>query len=200
RGNFEYGLNEAFSPGGTSESSANAILFPFGSANATGVGSLCYAAYGMIAPRACFGDDMRNMIEDIDQADLILVWGENPTTDSSPINLPRLMKAQKRGAKIIVIDHRRSETAQATRAEWLGVRPGTDGALALGMIHVLIAENLYNHEFVTKWTHGFDELREYVRQFCPEKVATITGIPAAQIRKLARQIARARGCSILTYT
>ncbi|MCP4360047.1 MAG: molybdopterin-dependent oxidoreductase [Chloroflexi bacterium] len=200
RGNFEYGLNEAFAPGGTAESSANAVLFPFGSPNATGVGSLCYASYGMIAPRACFGDYMRNMIEDIDRADLILVWGENPTTDSSPINLPRLMKARKRGAKIIVIDHRRSETAQATRAEWIGVRPGTDGALALGMIHVLIAENLYNHEFVTKWTHGFSELRAYVHDFSPEKTAIITGIPAERIRKLARQIAQARGCSILTYT
>ena len=138
RGNFEYGLNEAFAPEGTVESSANAVLFPFGSPNATGVGSLCYAAYGMIASRACFGEYMRNMREDIDHADLILVWGANPTTDSSPINLPRLMKARRRGARIVIIDHRRSETAQATRAEWLGIRPGTDGALALGMIHVLI--------------------------------------------------------------
>ncbi len=200
RGNFEYGLNEAFAPDGTAESSANAVLFPFGSPNTTGVGALCYASYGMIAPRACFGDYMRNMIEDIDNADLILVWGENPTTDSSPINLPRLMKAKKRGAQIIVIDHRRSETAHATRAEWIGVRPGTDGALALGMIHVLIAENLYDHEFVANWTHGFPELSDYVREFSPEKVEKITGIPAERIRQLARQIAGARGCSILTYT
>ena len=200
RGNFEYGLNEAFAPDGTAESSANAVLFPFGSPNTAGVGSLCYAAYGMIAPRACFGDYMRNMLEDIDNADLILVWGENPTTDSSPINLPRLMKAKKRGAQIIVIDHRRSETAHAARAEWIGVRPGTDGALALAMIHVLIAENLYDHEFVANWTHGFPELSEYVRQFSPEKVEKITGIPAERIRQLARQIAGARGCSILTYT
>ena len=200
RGNFEFGLNEAFAPAGTIESSANAVLFPLGSPNATGVGSLCYAAYGMLASRACFGDYMRNVIEDVDNADLILVWGENPSTDSSPINLPRLKRARRRGAEIVVIDHRRSETAKATRAEWLGVRPGTDGALALGMIHVLIEEDLYDHEFVERWTHGFDDLRAYVRDFTPEKAARITGIPAARIRGLARSIAQAKGCSIMTYT
>jgi len=200
RGNFEYGLNEAFAPEGTVESSANAVLFPFGSPNTTGVGSLCYAAYGMIASRACFGEYMRNMIEDIDQADLILVWGENPTTDSSPINLPRLMQAQRRGARIVVIDHRRSETAQATRAEWIGIRPGTDGALALGMIHMLIAEELYDRAFVERWLHGFDELREYVANFPPDRVEQITWVPADRIRALARAIGEANGCSILTYT
>jgi anaerobic selenocysteine-containing dehydrogenase len=154
----------------------------------------------MIASRACFGEYMCNMAEDIDQADLILVWGENPTTDSSPINLTRLMKARRRGARIVVIDHRRSETAQATRAEWIGIRPGTDGALALGMIHVLIAEKLYDSAFVDQWVHGFGELRDYVASFTPERVEEITWVPADRIRDLARAIGEARGCSILTYT
>jgi anaerobic selenocysteine-containing dehydrogenase len=200
RGNFEFGLNEAFAPLGTVESSANAVLFPFGSPNTTGVGSLCYAAYGMLASRACFGDYMRNFAEDIDNADLILIWGENPTTDSAPINLNRLVQAKRRGAQIVVIDHRRSETARATRAEWIGVRPGTDGALALGMIHVLITDNLYDREFVFRWTHGFTELRQYVQAFTPERVEEITWVPADRVRRLARQIAAASGCSILTYT
>jgi anaerobic selenocysteine-containing dehydrogenase len=200
RGNFEFGLNEAFAPAGTIESSANAVLFPLGSPNATGVGSLCYAAYGMLASRACFGDYIRNIDEDVDNADLILVWGENPSTDSSPINLPRLKRAHRQGAEIVVIDHRRSETVKATRAEWLRVRPGTDGALALAMIQVLIEEDLYDHEFVERWTHGFDDLRAYVQGFSPERAEIITGIPADRIRSLARSIARARGCSIMTYT
>lgn len=200
RGNFEYGLNEAFAPEGTAESSANSVLFPFGSPNTTGVGSLCYAAYGMIASRACFGDYMRNMDEDIDHAGLILVWGGNPATDSSPINLPRLMKAKRRGSRIVVIDHRRSETARATRAEWIGIRPGTDGALALGLIHTLVTEELYDRAFVEGWVHGFNELCEYVAAFTPEHVERITWIPAEKIRELARAIAEAKGCSILTYT
>ncbi len=200
RGNFEFGLNELFAPGGTSESSANAVLFPFGSPNVTGVGSLCYAAQGMIAPQATFGRHMRGMTEDLENADLILVWGANPSTDSPPINLRRIKKAQQRGARVIVIDHRRNETARSTEAEWIGIRPGTDGALALAAIHLLITENRYDAEFVADWTHGYDELREYVRQFTAERVAQITGVEVNQIQSLARAIASAKGCSILMYT
>lgn len=200
RGNFEFGLNESFAPSRTVESSANAVLFPLGSPNASGVGSLCYVSYGMIAPRACFGAYMRDMSEDIDQADLILLWGENPATDSSPINLRRIKNAQQRGARVIVIDHRRSETARSTRAEWIGIRPGTDGALALGAIKVLFDENLYDHDFVDHWTHGFDELRQYVQQFPPERVERITGVPAEKVIELGRAIGTIRACSILTYT
>lgn len=200
RGNFEFALNETFAPSGTVESSANAVLFPFGSPNTTGVGALCYASYGMLAGRACFGGYMRNMREDMANADLILIWGENPATDSPPINVRRIREAQRRGAQVVVIDHRRSETARATHAEWLGVRPGTDGALALGMLHVLIEEDLYNHDFVERWTYGFDALSAYVRDFSPERVEQITGIPGEKIMALARAIGNARGCSILMYS
>lgn len=200
RGNFEFGLNEAFAPAGTVESSANAVLFPFGSPNTTGVGSLCYASYGMIAPRALFGDYIRNIHEDLENAQLILVWGANPATDSPPVNLRRLKQARSRGARIVCIDHRRTETVKATQAEWIGIRPGTDGALALGMIHVLVEEELYDRAFVAHWTHGFDALAARVHAMTPATVAEITGVPAAAIRELARAIARARGCSILTYT
>ncbi len=200
RGNFEFGLNELFTPSDTSESSANAVLHPFGSPNVTGVGSLCYAAQGMIAPQATFGRHMRGMYEDLENADLILVWGANPVTDSPPINLRRIKQAQQRGARVIVIDHRRSETARATKADWIGVRPGTDGALALGALHVMIGENRHDHSFATDWCHGFEQLCEYIRDFTPERVSLITGVPAVQIRNLARSIAEARGCSILMYT
>ncbi|HEX9027609.1 MAG TPA: molybdopterin-dependent oxidoreductase [Anaerolineales bacterium] len=200
RGNFEFGLNEAFAPAETAESSANAVLFPFGSPTTTGVGSLCYVSYAMLASRACFGEYIRNMGEDLENAGLILVWGENPATASPPIKLRRIKQAQKRGARVIVIDHRRSETAAAAHADWIGIRPGTDGALALGAIHVLIAEDLYDHAFVERWTHGFDELRSYVQGFDPDTVERITGVPAERVRSLARLIAEAQGCSILTYT
>ncbi len=200
RGNFEYGLCEAFAPSNTSESSANGVLFPFGSPNATSVGALCYVSYGMIAPEACFGLHIREIYEDLENADLVVVWGGNPATDSPPINLRRLKKAKSRGARIIVIDHRRSETAKVLGAEWLGVRPGTDGALALACIHVLIAEDLLDHDFIDNWTHGFPELRQYVSQFSPERAAVITGVPASAIVDLARAIGRAKGCSVLMYT
>ncbi|MDH3674300.1 MAG: molybdopterin-dependent oxidoreductase [Anaerolineae bacterium] len=200
RGNFEFALNESFAPAGTIDSSANAVLFPFGSPNTTGVGALCYASYGMLTGRSCFGDYMRNMREDIANADLILIWGENPATDSPPINVRRVREAQKRGAQVIVIDHRRSEAARATHAEWIGVRPGTDGALALGLLHVLIEEELYDQHFVEHWAHGFEELGLYVRDFCPRRVEQITGVLAEKIRDLARAIGKARGCSILMHS
>lgn len=200
RGNFEFGLNETFAPAGTVESSANAVLFPFGSPNTTGVGSLCYVAHGMLAPRACLGDDARNLTDDLEQAELIVVWGANPATASPPLDLRRIKRAQRRGAAVVVIDHRRSETARASGAEWIGVRPGTDGALALGALHVLIAERRYDLEFVRDWTHGFEALADYVQAFTPEAVEQITWVPAPTVRALARRLAAARGCAILTDT
>ena len=200
RGNFEFGLNETFAPSGTEESSANSVLFPLGSPNTTGVGALCYVSYGMIAPRACFGTYLRNIEEDLEHADLILVWGDNPVTDSPPKNVKRIKQALKNGARAIVIDHRRSETARAINCEWIGIRPGTDGALALGLIHLLIEEDLFDHHFVENWTHGFEELREYVQQFTPEVVENITCIPADRVRALAREIGNSKACSVLTYT
>ncbi len=101
---------------------------------------------------------------------------------------------------MIVIDHRHSESAQALRAEWIGVRPGTDGALALSILQVLIAEELYDRDFVQNWTHGFDELCAYVQDFTPERTEQITRVPAESIRSLARRIAASKGCSVLTYT
>ena len=94
------------------------------------------------AVRACFGQEYRDLTEDLDHADLALVWGANPATASPPENLVRLKQVQARGGRVVVIDPRRSETARALRAEWVGIRPGTDGALALGLLHVLIAERL----------------------------------------------------------
>ncbi len=200
RGNFEFGLNEAFGPAGTIESSANSVLFPFGSPNATGVGSLCYAAYGMIAPQGLFGEGMRNIEEDLDNADLILVWGANPATDSPPVRLRQLKRAASRGAQIIVIDHRRTQTAKSTRAQWIGIRPGTDGALALGLARILIAEGHYDQAFVARWTLGFESFANYVQRFTPSAVEEITGVPAETVRALALAIATAKGCSVLTYT
>jgi anaerobic selenocysteine-containing dehydrogenase len=200
RGNFELGLNEMFAPAGPVESSANAVLFPLGSPNATGVGSLCFVSYGMIAPYSCFGAFYRDLEEDLDHADLALVWGANPATASPPANLVRLKRLQARGGRVVVIDHRRSETARALRAEWIGIRPGTDGALALGMLHVLIAEGRYDRRFVDDFTHGFEELTAYVERFPPHEVEAITGVPAETVRSLARAVAAAAGCSILMYT
>lgn len=200
RGTFERSLWELLSPAGVRESSAWNLLFPFGSPNTTGVGAICYVAHGIIAPVTTFGVWDIDTFTDIERSDLIVIWGDNPATDSPPTNLNRIQRARRRGAEVIVIDHRRTEAVRATKGRWIGIRPGTDGALALAMIQVIIEENLYDREFVEKWTLGFEELKAYVAQFTPERVEPLTYVPADEIRRTARAIAMAKGAALVSYT
>jgi cysteine desulfurase NifS len=200
RGSFELSLCDIFQPDGVAISSASSVLFPFGSPNTLGVGALCYVSFAMIAPHVTMGEMYHTMDYDIEQAELILVWGANPATDSPPLIHEQIKAAQLRGADVVVIDPRRSETAVETAAEWIPIRPGTDGALALGLINVLIEEELYDEEFTEKWTLGFEPLEQYVQHFRPDQVEEITGVSRDRIKKLARRIAGARGACPVMYS
>ncbi|MBI3040400.1 MAG: IscS subfamily cysteine desulfurase [Chloroflexi bacterium] len=200
RGAQEQSLCDMFQPKGVTVSSASNVLFPFGSPNTTGVGALCYVSLQMIAPHVTMGRMQTNMFTDIENAGTIFVWGTNPATDSPPADMRRLEAAARRGAEIIVIDPRRNEAAIRTNARWVPVRPGTDGALALSMIEVMIDEDLYDEDFAENWCHGFEELKTYTQHFSPEVTETITGVPAETIRELAHRIASAVGASLLMYT
>lgn len=200
RGTFERSLWELLSPAGVRESSAWNLLFPFGSPNTTGVGAICYVAHGVIAPVTTFGVWGIDTFADIENSDLVVIWGGNPATDSPPINLNRIRKAQEKGAEVVIIDHRRTEAVRATRGHWVGIRPGTDGALALGMIQVVIEEGLYERDFVEKWALGFEALAAYVAQFTPERVESITRVPADEVRRMARALASAKGAALVSYT
>ena len=114
----------------------------------------------------------------------IIVWGENlPQTLHHVYR--RVVTAVERGAKLMVIDPRKMSLVD--RAElWLRLRPGSDLALALGMLNVIINEGLYDKAFVKQWTVGFDELRAHVQDYAPEKVADITWVPAEMIKQAAR--------------
>jgi anaerobic selenocysteine-containing dehydrogenase len=117
----------------------------------------------------------------------IVLWAIN-TISTNLHHWPFIAEAQARGAKVVVIDPVSTRTAR--RADWhLRIRPGTDAALALGMINVIIAEGLVDQDYVEKYTVGYDELKVRAEQFPPEKVAEITGIPADDVRKLAREFA-----------
>ena len=117
----------------------------------------------------------------------VLIWGSNPA-ESSPPMWERLRACQQEGAKLIVIDPRRTKTA--ARADLhLPVRPRTDGALALGMIHVMIEEDLYDRDFVEKWTLGFDQVREEAARWTPERTEEITGVSAELVVAAARMYA-----------
>ena len=103
----------------------------------------------------------------------------------APRGVEILAAKRQRGAKLIVVDPRRT-TLAAEADLWLQIRPGTDLALVLGMINIIIDEGLYDREFVDKWCYGFDELRERVKDYSPEKVAEITWLPADRIIEAAR--------------
>jgi len=199
-GSFELSMCDVYQPKGVAISSANSVLFPFGSPNTMGVGALCYVAYGMIAPHVTMGRMFMNTYSDIENSELIVVWGTNPATDLPPIDMKRILKARKLGAEIVVIDPRKTATVKLTDGQWIPIRPGTDGALALGLIHILIEEELYDEEFVEHYTIGFNDLVKYAHHYRPEVVEHITGIPAERVISLARKIAEARGVSQLMYT
>jgi anaerobic selenocysteine-containing dehydrogenase len=126
-------------------------------------------------------------VESLAHAKYIIVWAMNMLSTNLHA-WPFILEARKKGAKIVVIDPIRTRTAK--QADWfIQIRPGTDGALALGMMNVIIADDLVDHDYVDKYTLGYDELKARAEQYPPERVASITGIPAEDIRKLAREYA-----------
>jgi anaerobic selenocysteine-containing dehydrogenase len=125
---------------------------------------------------------------------LIVLWGANLA--SQPNTARHVAAARKRGARVITIDVRETE-ASAQSDETFVVRPGTDGALALGMMHVIIGEGLYDREFVGRHTVGFDALATHVKTFSPEWTASVTGISAERVITLARRYATTRPASIV---
>ena len=199
RGLFETSLIDAFAPRGVEMNSSKSLIFPFGSPNNCGCGSLCAVTYQLLAPVTTLGLPMRATSPDYANAKLILVWGANPATDSPPTAMRKILAAKKRGAKVIAIDHMRSEMA-GKADQWIAIRPGTDLAFALGMLRTIINEGLYDHEFVEKWMHGFAELCEYVQSFTPQEVERITQVPAAVVVETARAIASAKHATFNTYT
>jgi len=112
------------------------------------------------------------------------------------MRLKRILEAQRRGARVVVIDPLKTETADKADA-WIGIRPGTDGALALGIMNVILDRQLYDKAFVDDWTLGFTELRGYVRQFPPQKVEEITWVKSDQVLRLAEEFSKPRSALII---
>ncbi|MFM8911109.1 MAG: molybdopterin-dependent oxidoreductase, partial [Gemmatimonadota bacterium] len=128
------------------------------------------------------------------ESDLVILWGTNTLT-SNPHLWPFVLMARERGAPVICIDPIKTRTAEQCD-EWIGIRPGTDAALALGLMHVLFNEGLQDDDYLAQHTLGADALRERVREYPPARVAEITGIPAERIVTLARQYGKARAAFI----
>ncbi len=119
----------------------------------------------------------------------IVLWATNPLSANSHL-WPFIMEAKKNGAKIVVVDPYKTTTAK--QADWhIPILPGTDGALALGLMNVIINEGLTDTDYVEKYTSGIEELTEHVQQYDPETVADLTGLSSDDVRKLAREFAAA---------
>lgn len=199
-GSYERSFKDIYQLKGSQIYLASSILFPFGSPNTFGVGAPCYTSLGVLAPKLTMGCLHIDMFSDVDNSDLILIWGTDPSTSTPPEMFGRIIKAANEGADIIVIDPRKTRAADLPGSEWLPIRPGTDGALALGLSHILIRDDLYDDVFVEDWTLGFDEFAEYVKPFTPEYVSAVTGIDEDTIEDLAERIADAEGASYIMYT
>ena len=149
---------------------------------------------GTIGMRMTVGANIGADGEGLPQSDLVLLWGTNTLT-ANPHLWPFVLEARKNGARILGIDPIRTRTMEQCD-EWLAIRPGTDAALALAMMHVLFDEGLEDRDYLERYTLGADQLRERVREYPPERVAPITGLPAERIRELGREFGRARSAFI----
>ncbi|HUO15239.1 MAG TPA: molybdopterin-dependent oxidoreductase [Verrucomicrobiae bacterium] len=149
--------------------------------------TICSAA-GEAGLKSVYGIKLGTEPEQFRHSKYIIAWASN--IHGNNVHLwPFITEARRNGAKLVVIDPYRTRTADC--ADWyLPINPGTDAALALGMMHVIIGESLHDSDYVAKYTLGFEQLREKVKEYSPERVARWTGISAEDIRKLAREYAR----------
>jgi anaerobic selenocysteine-containing dehydrogenase len=133
---------------------------------------------------------------DVSESDLVIYWGRQPVFSAPAMDPPKmLVDAKKRGAKVIAI--KPSVEPDVGMADiWVPIRPGTDAAFALAMLHVVVNEDLIDKPFVEKWCYGYDKLRDHVQQYSPEWAEKITGVPAGQIREVARLYATTKKAAI----
>ena len=151
--------------------------------------TICSEA-GAAGMRMTVGASMGADTEGVPESDLVLLWGTNTLT-SNPHLWPFVLEARAKGAPVIAIDPIRTRTAEQCD-EWLPIRPGTDAALALGMMHVLFAERLADEDYLARHTVGAEALRARAAEWTPERACAVTGLEAERIVDLARRYGRAR--------
>ena len=165
----------------------------FGSPNVIGSQDVCHAPREVTGMHTCGFYPVADLHH---PTELILLWASNPTSTNEEGQFAVMFHEQlKKGARLIVVDPRKIELAEKADC-WLQLRPGTAQALALGLIHVIIEESLYDREFVEKYTSGFEDLARHVKDYTPEKVADITWVPAERIREAARMYAKAKPAAL----
>ena len=155
--------------------------------------TICSMA-GTVGMQMTVGANIGADPEGIPESDLVLLWGTNTLT-SNPHLWPFVLEARERGTPVIAIDPLRTRTA-AQCDEWIAIRPGTDAALALGMMNVLLDRGLQDDAFIAAHTLGFDALRDRAAEYPPQRVSEITGIPVETIMSLGERYGRATAAFI----
>ncbi|MFP5208394.1 MAG: molybdopterin-dependent oxidoreductase [Acidobacteriota bacterium] len=155
--------------------------------------TICSEAGGQ-AWNLVYGKKIGMPTEDFRLARLIVAWGANIHGNNVHV-WPMVEQARRNGARLIVIDPYRTRTAAL--ADWhIAIRPGTDAALALGMMHVILNEGLEDRAYIEQMTGGIDRLAERAREYTPERVAGWTGMTAAEVERLAREYATTHSAAI----
>ncbi|MDW9238537.1 molybdopterin oxidoreductase family protein [Burkholderia thailandensis] len=155
--------------------------------------TICSAA-GAAGLRYTYGASVGMHFEFFEESELILIWGANPIASSLHF-WTRAQEAKRRGARLIAIDPYRSLTAEKCH-QHVALKPGTDGALALGIMHVLIEEGFLDRNYIRDHTFGFDALKARALIYPPKRVAEICGVTADEVVELARLYGRTRKASI----
>lgn len=196
----QYGPESVIFASGTGRDIANGmyrLCYSYGSPNPAYLqsGIACYgpriSATSVMMGNYCVPDCAMYFPDRYDHPEwkapaVIFIWGNNPIISNADGNFGHwIVDCMQRGSRLVVVDPRL--TWLASKADvWLQLRPGTDAALALAMIDVIVKEGLYDKEFVENWTYGFDELAARAAEYPVEKVAKITWVPEEKIRKAAR--------------
>ena len=165
---------------GSNWSYVQRFMYAFGSPNVASADHLCYTPR-TIGHKYTYGDQL---LPDYENAKLIVLWGFNPFETSLNNHGRRILDAINLGVKVIVVDPRFNKTASKADL-FIQVRPGADGALALGILNYIIKQELYEKEFVKKWVYGFDKFKNFIDKYSLEKVSEITWVPIDKIQEVA---------------
>lgn len=160
----------------------------FGTNTWVEIDHMCYEA-SVIVQKLTYGAEEVDGFEG-DYARCAFFWGADPVASHRTSHWRSVMKARDHGAKVIVVDPRRTRSAEQADI-YTPIRPGSDIALALGLIRFILSEDVYDADFVDDWTFGLDRLAERVRPFTPERVEAITGVRAEDVRRIAETYATA---------
>jgi formate dehydrogenase major subunit len=196
-----YGKKSLAGFGSAKGSNEEAYLFQklvrtgFGSNNVDHCTRLCHASSVVALLEGIGSGAVSNPVMDVMKADVVVIIGANPTVNH-PVAATWIKNAMKNGTKLVVLDPRRSDLARSAD-KFLQFKPDTDVALLNAMMHVIVAENLVDADFIASRTIGYDELKANVADYSPEKMAPICGIPAEDIKEVARMYATSKGSMIL---